>query len=312
MEKYYCIINPLASSGKAAIVWRDCKNYLDRHHIEYEAFMTSYAGHATKLAAELTGSQERTREKTIIVIGGDGTLGDVVSGVNISAQVTIAFISGGSGNDFSRSNHLSRRPVARLKHILKRRRIVWLDYGVISYIQGELQQRRFAVSSGLGLDARICESVQISPMKSFFNRLHLGRLVYISVGLQKIFTEKPISVQVVLDGTKTLDLDSVRYISIHVQPQEGGGFRMAPHADSQDGQFDLCIVSCRSRIYLVRVMIAALFGRHVRMRGVHNIRCTTAAFRINQKVCVHTDGEICGHLDEFNVLCERRKLKMIL
>ena len=172
MGKYYFIINPLASSGKAAVVWRDCKKYLDGHHVEYEAFMTSYAGHATKLAADLTCSQERGSEKTIIVIGGDGTLGDVISGVNISSQVAIGFISGGSGNGFSRSNRLSRHSVVRLKQILKRRKIVWLDYGVISYIQGELQQRRFAVSSGLGLDARICESVQISPMKGFFNRLH--------------------------------------------------------------------------------------------------------------------------------------------
>lgn len=312
MEKYYFIINPLASSGKAAVVWRDCKNYLDRHHVEYEAFMTSYAGHATKLAADLTGSQERGSEKTIIVIGGDGTLGDVISGVNISSQVSIGFISGGSGNGFSRSNRLSRHSVVRLKQILKRRKIVWLDYGVISYIQGELQQRRFAVSSGLGLDARICESVQISPMKGFFNRLHMGRLVYISVGLQKIFTEKPVSVQVILDGTRTLDMDMVRYISIHVHSREGGGFCMAPQADNQDGQFDLCIVSCKNRLYLVRVMLASLFGRHTRMQGVHIIRCTTATFRTDQKVCVHTDGEICGHLDEFNVLCERRKLKMIL
>lgn len=312
MEKYYFIINPLASSGKAAVVWRDCKSYLDRHHIEYEAFMTSYAGHATKLAADLTGSRERTAEKTIVVIGGDGTLGDVVSGINISAQAAIAFIPGGSGNDFSRSNHLSRHAVIRLKHILKRRRISWLDYGVISYIQGELQQRRFIVSSGLGLDARICEGVQVSPMKGFFNRLHLGRLAYIGVGVRKIFREKPFSAQVVLDGTRTLDLDHVRYISIHVQPREGGGFRMAPRADGQDGQFDLCIVTSRSRLYLAKILLSAFFGRHIRLKGVHMIRCTTAVFRTDQKVCVHTDGEICGHLNEFNVLCERRKLKMIL
>lgn len=312
MEKYYFIVNPLASSGKAAVVWRDCKNYLDRHKLEYEVFMTSYAGHATKLAAELTSNQERIIEKTIIVIGGDGTLGDVVSGINISAQVTLAFIAGGSGNGFSRSNGLSRRPVVRLKHILKRRRIAWLDYGVISFIQGELQQRRFAVSSGMGLHARICESVQISPLKGLFHRIHMGRLFYISEGLLKIFTEKPVSVQVTLDGVRTLELDWVRYISVHVQPRDGGGFRMAPQADGQDGQFDLSVVSCRSRLYLLRVMLAALIGRHTRMRGVHIIRCTAATFRTDQKVCVHTDGEICGHLDEFNVLCERRKLKMIL
>lgn len=312
MEKYYFIINPLASSGKAAVVWRDCKNYLDRYHVEYETFMTSYAGHATELAYKLTSNEERMKEKTIIAIGGDGTLGDVVSGINISALVTIAFIPSGSGNDFARGNHLSRRPVRRLKQIIKRKNVVWVDYGVISYIQGELQQRRFVVSGGLGLDAAICESVQISPMKRILNHLHMGRCSYIGVGLQKIFTEKPFFVQLTLDGTRTLNLENVRYISIHVLPGEGGGFLMAPGAECQDGMFDLCIVTCKRRLYLLRVMIAALFGRHAKMRGVHIIQCMAACFRTDEKICVHTDGEICGHLDEFNVLCERRKLKMIL
>ena len=132
------------------------------------------------------------------------------------------------------------------------------------------------------------------------------------MGVRKIFREKPFSAQVVLDGTRTLDLDHVRYISIHVQPREGGGFRMAPRADGQDGQFDLCIVTSGSRLYLTKILISAFLGRHTRLKGVHMIRCTTAVFRTDQKVCVHTDGEICGHLNEFNVLCERRKLKMIL
>ncbi|MDO5410536.1 MAG: YegS/Rv2252/BmrU family lipid kinase [Lachnospiraceae bacterium] len=312
MKKYYFIINPLASSGKAAVVWRDCKNYLDRQSIEYEAFMTSYAGHAAELAAKLTGSEERTREKTIVVIGGDGTLGDVINGINISAMVTLGFIPAGSGNDFARSTGISRRPIARLKQIIRQRKVAWLDYGVISYIQGQLRQCRFMVSSGMGLDAGICEGVQISPMKSVFNRLHMGRLVYITVGLQRIFTEKPVSVQLTLDGVRTIHLDWVRYISIHVQPREGGGFQMAPNAECQDGQFDLCIVTCRHRLALIKVMFAALFGRHIKMREVHIMQCVTASFKAEQKVCVHADGEICGHLNEFNVLCERRKLKMIL
>lgn len=312
MDNYYFIVNPLASSGKAAVVWRDCKNYLDKHHIAYEVFMTSYGGHAAKLAAALTTSEERTKDKTIIVIGGDGTLGDVVSGINISAQVALAYIPGGSGNDFAKSNHISKRPVRRLKQILRRKKIVWMDYGIISYIQGELQQHRFMVSSGLGLDAKICEGVQISPLKSFFNKFHIGRVVYIEVGLRAVFKEKPISLQLQLDGVRTLELEDVRYISIQVQPSEGGGFKMAPKADNQDGVFDLCIVTTRRRLQLIQILLASLFGRHVKMRGVHMIRCTSAAFRMSQSVCVHTDGEICGHLKEFNVLCEKRKLKMIM
>lgn len=312
MDKLYFIINPLAASGRAAVVWRDCKHYLDRHHMEYEAFITSYAGHAAELAADLTDKEERVIEKTIVVIGGDGTLGDVISGIHVSAEVTLAYLPGGSGNDFARSNHLAVRPVKRLKQILRRKRVVWMDYGIISYIQGELHQRRFAVSCGVGMDAAICRGIQNSPLKNFFNRIHLGRFVYIGVGLKHIFCEKPYSARLVVDGVKKIDLDSVRFISIHVHPSEGGGFRMAPHAECQDGQFDLCVVSCKNRLHLIRIMLAALVGRHIRMKGVHIIQCVTAAFRTDRPLCVHTDGEDCGHLDDFTVLCERRKLKMIL
>lgn len=314
MENYYFIINPLASSGKAAVVWRDCKHYLDRHHVEYEAFMTSHVGHATALAEGLTCGNERMKEKTIVVIGGDGTFGEVVSGINISALVTLAFIPAGSGNDFAGSMRLSKRPVRRLKHILKRKKIEWLDYGVISYIQGEgeLSQRRFVVSGGLGLDAAICEEVQKNTLKTILNRMHLGRLVYIGAGLRRIFREQPFSVTVLLDGVQTVHYDSVRFISVHIQPREGGGFRFAPKADCEDGIFELCIVNSKHSLSLIKVLIRGLFGRHVGRRGVHIVQCVTASFRTDRKICVHTDGEICGHLTDFNVLCEKRKLKMIL
>lgn len=312
MEKYYFIINPLASSGKSTVVWRDCKAYLEKKEIKHEVYMTSYIGQAQEIASRLTSGEEQEKEKTIIVIGGDGTFGEVVNGINISAKVTLACIAGGSGNDFVKGNRLAVSSVKRLKQILKKKHVCWIDYGVLSYIRGELHQRRFLVSSGMGLDAAICEGVQISPLKRISNKLHMGRFVYIGVGLATIFKEKPVNLQLTLDGGQTMNLEHVRYISFHILPREGGGFYMAPEADNQDGLLDLCIVSCKKRFKLIGVLLAALFGKHKNMKEVHIVKCTSAAIRADEKVCVHTDGEISGHLKEFSVLCEKRKIKTIL
>lgn len=312
MDMYYFIINPLASSGRAAGIWRDLKRYLDKHQIPYQVFMTSYPGHASQIAAQLTSGEERQKDKVIVVLGGDGTLGEVISGVNISSKVSLSFIGAGSGNDFLKANHLAKSPKKRLKQILAANRIEWLDYGVMSYIYGDLQQKRFIVSSGIGLDAAICESLQISPMKPFFNKIHLGRLSYVAVGLRRILREKPFHCTLSLDGGEPMEFNRVRYVSVHVHPYEGGGFRFAPQADNMDGEFDICVVSGVGRLRLIRILLRSLRGRHRGCKGVNIYRCVSASIKTDVEKCIHTDGEICGHLKEFNVYCERRKLKMIL
>ena len=196
--------------------------------------------------------------------------------------------------------------------ILKKKKVIWMDYGIISYIRDEMHQRRTVVSAGMGLDASICEGVAKSPAKISLNKLHLGKFIYIWIGLKKIFKEKPFSVDMYLNGNTMVHLDSVRYISMQIQPFEGGGFKMAPKASAQDGQFDLCIVTAKSKLKLIGSLLAALRGKHVKKKGVQIISCNTAQFRTDRDVFVHTDGDICGALSEFGIMCEQCKIRMIL
>lgn len=311
---YYFIVNPMAASGKGTVVWDNCKNYMDKHNIRYKAYLTSYAGQAMEIAAELTKPSAMDEPKIIVTIGGDGTIGEVITGLDLSSEVTLAPIAAGTGNDYLSGNKLTKRGVRRLKQILNAKQVQLTDYGVISYLEDNmLKTRRFAVSSGMGADAAVCDGLNQSFAKKLLNRLHLGKLSYIAVGLRVILRSKPVSATVNLDGVKVLELEQVRFISSHILPKEGSGFNMAPAADGKDGMFDLCIVCTKSRFKLILVLLRALlWGKHTKMKGVKIVQCKSASFRTSEPVCVHTDGEVLGYLDAFQILCEKNKIRTIL
>jgi YegS/Rv2252/BmrU family lipid kinase len=309
---YYFIINPLAASGRAAIIWRDLKQYLEKRMIPYEVFMTSYSNHALELANQLTSGEEKQKEKTIIVVGGDGTLNEVINGICISAAVTIGYIPAGSGNDFARSMKISTNPRKALHKILQPEHIKWIDYGTLAYMDSTLQHRRFVVSSGMGYDAAVCEELFYTSSKKFFNKLHLGRLTYVGIGLRKVLMRRSFDCTLELDGVRKVPLKNVSLISVHNQPFEGGGFCFSPQASPEDGVFDICVIAGASRLRLLRLLFWSLTGKHVKKKGVKHYRCSEFAIQSDRLAPVHADGEICGYLQEISYVCENKKIRIIV
>lgn len=310
--EYYFIINPLAASGRSAVIWRDLKQYLEKRMIPFEAYMTSHTNHASELAMQLTSGKEKHKEKTIIVVGGDGTLNEVINGMRISANVTIGYIPAGSGNDFARGMKISKRPKKALKRILQPQSIKWIDYGTLAYMNGTLQHRRFVVSSGMGYDADVCEELFYSSTKKFFNRIHLGRLAYVGIGLKKVLIRRPFDCTIELDGVRKIPLKNVSFISIHNQALEGGGFLFAPKAKPDDGVFDICIVTGASKLRLIKILFWSLTGKHINKKSVRQYQCSEFSIKSNRLSTVHADGEICGYLQEVSYICENKKIRMIV
>lgn len=305
---YHFIINPLAASGKAAIIWRDSKRYIEKKGIIYEAYMTSHKGHAKSLACLLTSGEEKYNEKTIVVLGGSGTLNEVINGISISAQVTLGYIPVGSRNDFARSMKISRNPKRALRRILNPRRVHWIDYGVMAYMDTSLHHRRFLVSSGVGIDAEVCSTVQHAS----FHRIGQRKLRYIWSGLQQLLFFRPYDCELVLDYDRKVNLQKVAFTSVHIAPYEGCGFCLAPQADVDDGQFEIIAISGATRRRVIKVMFNALFGGHKILRGVHHYRCREFTISVSEEQSVHADGEICGIFSDISYACEKQKLHMLL
>ena len=96
---YTFIANPNARSGRGILLWKQIEKILQEKEIEYKVLFTKYQHHATRLVHDLTSD---SASHTIVVLGGDGTLNEVIDGIVYLDKVTLGYIPLGSGNDFAR------------------------------------------------------------------------------------------------------------------------------------------------------------------------------------------------------------------
>ena len=96
----YFIVNTTSKSGKGKEVWKEIRGQLSNYSLPYKAFRTKYEGHATWLAKKIC--QLDDEDINIIVVGGDGTVNEVVNGITDFSKVKFGVIPAGSGNDFAR------------------------------------------------------------------------------------------------------------------------------------------------------------------------------------------------------------------
>lgn len=311
---YHFIINPHSKSGKAYQIWLRIEKKFHQQKIEFDAYLTDYPGHAKELATMLTtpADDDDQEPRTLIILGGDGTLNEVVNGLTFLVPITLGYIPTGSGNDFARSMRLSKKPDRVLKHLLNPKYHPYIDYGIVTYGTDAPIHRRFAVSCGIGYDASVCQEMLTSKLKEWFNTIHLGKLSYIAIGIQCIFKMKPCDGYIELDNAKRINLKKVAFISSHIQRYEGGGFMFAPTANSNDGMLDICVIANTNRLKVIPVLLAALFGKHVNMKGVQYLRCREAKIHMNRPLNMHTDGEVHEDQTDLTLSCVERRLRIIV
>ena len=101
MNKIQIIVNNGAGTGSAVAVWKETKEYLQENGISYNAYLTRYEKHAVKLAGQICGKIPQG-PIYLLVVGGDGTINEVLNGITDFDRVRLGVIPTGSGNDFAR------------------------------------------------------------------------------------------------------------------------------------------------------------------------------------------------------------------
>ncbi|WP_455717045.1 diacylglycerol/lipid kinase family protein [Anaerosporobacter sp.] len=296
---YHFVINSHAKSKLGHKIWDDIERYLIENNFEYKKYFTSEAGSAARFASEIT--REKDEFPTIVVLGGDGTLNEVLNGIRNIEQVTLGYIPIGSSNDFGRGMNITRDYLSELKKIINPKKFIQLDYGVATY-GGE--SKRFLVSSGIGFDAAVCYEVNHSPLKKLLNHLRLGKFTYGLVAIKQLAGIPYIKGTITLDNNEVKFYDKIFFSAIHVQKYEGGGYMFCPKADPTDGYLDICVAEKISKIRALTMLPGAKKGNHVKCRGIHVFRCKKAVFQMERKQFVHIDGETTEHSKSKEVLFE--------
>lgn len=307
---YEFIVNPNARNGLGIKIWRKLEQRLQCRCVEYAAHLTQQQGDARDISSRLTDNKEMS-DCVIIVVGGDGTLNEVLDGMSISPAVTLGYIPIGP-NDFARSLRLPRRPGACLKRILGGGQIKMMDYGVLTYGSGSMEHRRFLVSTGIGVNAAACCDVTVTGLKQKLSGLHLEKLSYILAGIKQTIRSKSVKGYLVLDGIKRVEFNHLYLISAHIHPYEAGGFKLAPKASCCDGQLTVCVIHNARKIRLVPIFIRSRVGSLGKDRGVRFYDCREVALHLDQARAVHVDGESCGSQTDLQISCIERKIRMII
>lgn len=154
--KWFVIVNPVAGGGRGLDHFPQISKLLRDAHIVCEPVFTEHKFHAT----ELTVSAVKEGYRNIIVVGGDGTLHEVVNGLFIQQEVCpdevlLAVIAVGTGNDWVRTFGISNRYQDAVKAIGEGYSFLQ-DVGVVSYEESHYRQSRYMANvAGAGFDARM-------------------------------------------------------------------------------------------------------------------------------------------------------------
>lgn len=302
----YFIVNPKSGTGRGLKIWREAKNYLRDNRIEYKAMATRYDGHATELAKEL--SSDVSSKINLIVIGGDGTVNEVLNGITDFDKINFAVIPTGSGNDFARGLGIKCEPLEQLVNIIMSEKTETIDIGKVTWND---KSRYFSISSGVGLDAIVCKKALTSSLKKVLNRFHMGKLTYIILTIQTLFSMATVDFKVFTDGEERR-LTKVIFAAAMNFRAEGGGVPMAPSADAKDGLLSMCIVHTIPKWRTFLCLPLLCMAKHEKIKGFDIVNCRKCEIEISKPVVLHADGEYVEDVDKVTFECIPKKLNLII
>ncbi len=287
--RWFVVINPVAGKGRGLLDWPYISKLLRDNGIAYDAVFSEKKYHSVELTVEAIGKSYRK----ILVVGGDGTLHEVVNGIflqkNVPAtDITIGVIPVGSGNDWVRMFGIRHKYSDSIRAIVKGRSIVQ-DCGELSYYESKVNHTRFMANmAGLGLDGyvnqrytRIKEQGRVT-----------GRLTYIVTLIRSLFTYRPIPMKIWIDGELTIE-DKILTGVVAIGKYNGGGMLQAPHAVVDDGLFDVTFICRGSSLTVLRYFKSLFNGSIYDVPNARYFQCKSIRIE-SPKGIVEVDGEPLG------------------
>ena len=109
-----------------------------------------------------------------------------------------------------------------------------------------------------------------------------------------------------------VEFNHIYFISAHIHPYEGGGFKFAPKAKPADGMLDICVVHNAAKRKLIPILVNAYLGGRTNYRGVRHYTCQEAEIHTDKTMPVHVDGESCYCQNDLQIRCIEKKLRLIV
>jgi diacylglycerol kinase (ATP) len=268
----------------------------------------------------------------VVILGGDGTVHRHLPQL-VTLGLPVLVVPCGSGNDFARASKLRRVSdslAAWRQFAAGRNNVRTIDLGMIrefgegmSLAAGMPDQdsrarasdksvrptprqsaHYFCCVAGAGIDTEIARRCNALP-KWF--RAHGG---YALCAPREFVRFAPFPMKISLDGKESAAAPTILAAFANA-PAYGGGMKIAPQAQLDDGKLDVCIVRGMNPFKLFCLFPTVYFGRHLDFGEVEYSQIENARLETEHPLDVYADGEyVCKTPAEFSVA--RNALKVIV
>lgn len=289
------IINPASGFGKTRKKIKSIVKEIKHQRSDAKIFETYHALHAISLAKEaLKSGIER-----LVVVGGDGTLNEVVNGFFdhegrlLNEQASLAIVPSGSGSDFVRS----MKPKESLSESIDfaiNGEAKLTDIGFVEAKDANDQQvsRHFLNVSSIGLSGLVAGFMRTITRK-------MGPTAAYFMSTVKAIRALEAHTIILTDeyGHESA-INNCSLVSFANGQYYGSGMKIAPMASLDDGLMDIVSISDLSVMFFLANGYRVYQGTHLELDNVQMTRMSSCTVRAadNRPVYIETDGELFAEL----------------
>ena len=298
------VANPKAGNGRARRYSRRLERVLHAGGISFSVRYTSAPLDAMRLAREAIVSGT----KTVLAIGGDGTVNEVVNGFlqgGGSAGVGLALAPIGTGTDFAKTLDQTGDVRAVLERLRSNRRRP-IDAGLVEYtdLRGKRASRYFVNIAEFGSGGAVVERVNRTT------KILGGRMSFLLAILSTLpkYRNKRMRWRVA-DGPWTEGV--VNNFVVANGRYFGGGLLPAPRAELDDGKFDIVVIGDIDFRTVRRHLKDLRLGTHLSLEFVTSTRGDRVETGGTQGALVDLDGELVG-VDPTQFVCIPKAIDLVV
>lgn len=274
MDTNVIIANQSANWGLSRARIRQALGFFSEHKFPFSLFTTEHPGHARELAINATAQNA----KTIIVLGGDGTVNEVINGILVTSCERIprvGIIPSGSSNDFSKSLAIPQR----LRHACER-----IINGETRYIDiGQAGSHCFCMASCIGLFSNIAsQSMRLKGMK--------GSLRYMAAAL-KVIRQMPAGWKMSVK-TDTETFEGVYGNLLVSNVPRFGGLTMIADAKPDDGVLDCMLIEMPDKRQALNLVVLAARKGLEHHKNVTLFQAKSLSISLDRPALLCNDGEV--------------------
>lgn len=283
MSSILVICNPFAGGGTSEKVLA-----------KYILFSQTQSSHnfffyTTVKPADYSGIDDevtRIQPDIISIVGGDGSINEMLNVASVRSR-KIHLVPAGSGNDFHR---LVYGPINFEKSFQK-----VLSDQTQQYDIGICNGRYFLNGVGIGFDGSVARETMRMRLPFLSSKWKYWVAIF-----KKVLFYKSIETKVTINGKS----DSRRMFMIAVAngTDYGGGFKVSPESDANDGLLNLVIINAISPLTRLFKIPKVQAGRHLSENFVTHDLVKAVSVESQRILHAHLDGEqLSAHRFDINV-----------